>query len=583
MKKKNLFSCVALLLAVVMVVGLFAGCNTEKPVETNPKETQGGTNKPAETDPKEEAPKEIVTLEIFAGTPGTYENLWWTEILEEKLGVRVQLVGMDKELLDTYIASGDLPDIMRIDDPETQKLAYEAGLLVNFDEKKDLLPNVYELYPAGALQFQRDKYSDGGLYTLPVGPDTAASTYGWENYATRLDFEYYLEYVKANGEPELEDIEDFIPVLKWIQEKYPTNEDGQAAYGMTIFSDWDGGRHSFADYIAQQYGVKQVGYNEINMDTLESISIFDDASYYKRMLKFLFDANQAGILDPDSMTQTWDDYQAKIKSRRSYSSFAFTMPDQVKIVPFKNQNSVNMTAAPQIGHSSGTWGFCVSANSEYVDLACQFLNFIIDEENWWELCFGPQGEYWDVNEQGQPYVTEFGKQMDADPNVKFSTGGNISDATAIKLWNWRPLSVDHVYSQYGVTYNTSAWPTASEEDKDEISKLWEQWLVDVHGFKHPGGTVSELTAMSGLGLQSAARAGATGAAAPDALVELAGRLKAVVPTMSWQMVYATSEAEFESIWDAMVEQVTEMGVDEYNKWYLEDYLAGIEGYEKYCY
>ena len=44
---------VALLLAIVMVVGLFAGCNTEKPVETKPQETQGGTNKPAETKPAE--------------------------------------------------------------------------------------------------------------------------------------------------------------------------------------------------------------------------------------------------------------------------------------------------------------------------------------------------------------------------------------------------------------------------------------------------------------------------------------------------------------------------------------------------
>ena len=46
---------VALLLAIVMVVGIFAGCNTEKPVETKPQETQGGTNKPAETQPASNA------------------------------------------------------------------------------------------------------------------------------------------------------------------------------------------------------------------------------------------------------------------------------------------------------------------------------------------------------------------------------------------------------------------------------------------------------------------------------------------------------------------------------------------------
>ena len=41
---------VALLLVLVMVVGMFAACDTNKPVETKPQETQGN-NKPAETKP----------------------------------------------------------------------------------------------------------------------------------------------------------------------------------------------------------------------------------------------------------------------------------------------------------------------------------------------------------------------------------------------------------------------------------------------------------------------------------------------------------------------------------------------------
>ena len=42
---------VALLLVLVMVVGMFAACDTNKPVETKPGETQ--PNKPAETKPAE--------------------------------------------------------------------------------------------------------------------------------------------------------------------------------------------------------------------------------------------------------------------------------------------------------------------------------------------------------------------------------------------------------------------------------------------------------------------------------------------------------------------------------------------------
>ena len=41
----------ALVLAVVMVLSVFAGCNNTKPVETKPNETKPAETKPAETTP----------------------------------------------------------------------------------------------------------------------------------------------------------------------------------------------------------------------------------------------------------------------------------------------------------------------------------------------------------------------------------------------------------------------------------------------------------------------------------------------------------------------------------------------------
>ena len=93
---------VALLLAIVMVVGIFAGCNTEKPVETKPGETQ--PNKPAETKPAEtEAPfshpvtTDPITITVLTtrhsqATNGPKDSYWfnWLEHwLHEEYGYNV--------------------------------------------------------------------------------------------------------------------------------------------------------------------------------------------------------------------------------------------------------------------------------------------------------------------------------------------------------------------------------------------------------------------------------------------------------------------------------------------------------------
>ena len=88
---KNIKKLLALLLAVVMVVSVLAACNNEKPVETKPKETQGG-NKPAETKPNE-TPAEPVKLtfmfangEIVEGSIGWH----WVKQIEEHCNVEIE-------------------------------------------------------------------------------------------------------------------------------------------------------------------------------------------------------------------------------------------------------------------------------------------------------------------------------------------------------------------------------------------------------------------------------------------------------------------------------------------------------------
>ena len=54
------------------------------------------------------------------------------------------------------------------------------------------------------------------------------------------------------------------------------------------------------------YGVDEVGFVLSSADGSVYQSIIDSNSLYMRSLKLYFEANQLGLVDPESTTQNWD-------------------------------------------------------------------------------------------------------------------------------------------------------------------------------------------------------------------------------------------------------------------------------------
>jgi hypothetical protein len=58
---------------------------------------------------------------------------------------------------------------------------------------------------------------------------------------------------------------------------------------------------------------------------------------------------------------------------------------------------------------------------------------------------------------------------------------------------------------------------------------------------------------------------------------------AVVAPESWKMVYAASEAEFESIWKKMVSDAKGLGADRINQYYADTYRKAVADGARYVY
>lgn len=104
-----------------------------------------------------------------------------------------------------------------------------------------------------------------------------------------------------------------------MQELEPKNEQGKKTYAFSLWSDWDG---NYKMTLAKQFA-NMLGYDEIpdtavyvKADEEKYYDFLSEDSWYMKSLKLYYEANQMGLLDPDSLTQKFDDVVAKYKDGR---------------------------------------------------------------------------------------------------------------------------------------------------------------------------------------------------------------------------------------------------------------------------
>jgi putative aldouronate transport system substrate-binding protein len=438
---------------------------------------------------------------------------------------------------------------------------------LNWDDHKDKLPNVYNNLPL-AVQYRRDNMSagTGGLYSLGGDYTPDVATTGQENLGPYLRWDYYKEL----GMPVLNEIEDYLPLLKRMQDAHPVNEAGQRVYGISMFTDWGNSPLSMADF----YGTWVTHNTEIDMVKNTMKSILDNDSSFKRSLQFYFNANQLGILDPDSITQGYNDMLAKGKAGRVLFSWwpwgtpgEFRTPEReaagigYRLVPFTNEKVYGTTVSAKPVSDSRSW--VISKNTKHLDKALAFIDFMYSYDGIWLIQNGRRGGKWDLDENGEPYLTRLGVDIQYN-GAAFPTGGTQGEAGGIMPGlHWRS-----VHPVYGRQINTVDWikkdfaPTESALEAD-----WKRIMNardDVDYFtQHNMLAVPPFAPMD---------------PAPDNIALIINRVNEVVVPLSWQMAYARDQAEFDRLWAEMVEQAKGRGLDTLVQWVRDAYArAKITG------
>lgn len=548
--------------------------------------TAAGTTKATTTGATTTAAPEIVTLTGYTmyGNNTVDEAAWYTKYLLENLSIKLEFMTATDpiQMMQALMASGELPDIVGFTSKTFSKNAADAGLLLCLDDYQDKLPNLYG--SNGQFQYGIDFYranvSDEThkLYAVP----TSVGVMDLINYDPQLRWDIY----KQVGSPKIATLEDYLPVLKDMVDAYPETEDGLKTYGLSLFPSWDGRSMANATYVSVIYGVD----SEYSCNLCETpvdgkgtpIAILDNNSQYKRVLKFFFEANQMGILDPDSATQTWDIIVEKWgKGRIMYSPWNwsvgdFNVPANTDIDAFKGYASVWPEDARQgiypDQYVGSTWDLALSSATKNIDAALRFFDFYYSFEGMDLTMNGPQGVIWDIGSDGKRYITDAGWDILENQSGAMPDGGKLG--AALGIINAQTISSYTINpASPGQTLGWGLWESTLMR---KPTKLLADWRAATGGYAN-----SLALAKATNRVVKSTQAVKMVTPADDDMTAIMNQIGDVLKTASWQMVFAKSESEFEAIWAKAQSDADGLGMANVMTWYLAAWQDALVNADKY--
>ena len=403
----------------ILVVSLLAGCGQTKDGNKDGK-TQG------ENDP--------ITFTVYIADPNSNAENFESPVaqkIKEATGVTLDveyLVGDNKQKVALMATSGQYPDIVFA--KGESNILIEAGAFIDLTDLIEKYgPNLKKLY---GEYMPRLRYSleDPSIYTL--------GSYGVreERFEPSAGFQLQHAVVKELGYPEIKTVKDYENAIKQYMEKHPTI-DGQPTIGVSLLADGWRTLITVTNPAAAATGQNgDDGEWFVDQETLKPV-IHNTRPEEKEYYRWLNHMYNIGLLDPDSFTQKYDAYEAKIASGRvlglidapwQYGNAQTTLRRDGKeermygIYPVTLSEEFENKDFMSGGYSAG-WGVGITTSCKDPVRAIKFLDWLASDEaqilnNW-----GIEGVHYTVDENGKRVIPEEEwEKRRSDPEYGKKTG-----------------------------------------------------------------------------------------------------------------------------------------------------------------
>lgn len=349
--------------------------------------------------------------------------------ITKRTGVKLEIshpVGGDEQAIPLMIASGDYPDLI-YSKGDLNKLI-DAGAVIPLDDLiEEKGENLKAMYGEQITRL-RNSLEDPQIYHLGTGGVT------FSQLKTSGTVQIQLDVLEELGYPEITTLEEYEAALTDYIAKYP-EIDGQPTIGLSLLgSDWRwlitvGNPAGFAA------GYQDDGQWHVDEETGET--------HYKFMLpevreyfKWLNHMNDIGLLDPESFTQTFDSYIAKLSSGRVLGTADQDWNVSQAVAVLKADDKANRLWAPlpvtvsdeQVSQSTrdagftGTMGISISSTSDKQEEAFEFLDWMASEEAQILTNWGVEGVHYDIVDGKRVQKPEDRENANTNPNYSTDAG-----------------------------------------------------------------------------------------------------------------------------------------------------------------
>lgn len=529
-----------------------------------------------------------MTIDVFSSTANIQgvQTGWFAKLVKDKFNLKLNLIAPNvaggDTLFETRSAAGNLGDIVITGTGNGRLEKLVKSKLIT-----DMTPYIKDAKNIKRFQSAVDHVTEvagaDGVWGIPSAVSSQPATEPSEGdepaAAPYIRWDYYREI----GYPEIKDFDDFLDVMKQMQDKARADTGQDDIYALSLFGDWDGAMMQNAQAIASWLGYGTVNSVLTKADGSDDQSILKEGGVYEQVLKFLNEAQRMGLVDPESSTQTWDNLSTKTTEGKVLVSLWSWLGQPRQNTPANKEKGVGFMLAPLQSMEIYSDGFTPMGIDPVISLGSKAKNKqrLVNFIDW---LYSPEGVYaqasnaggsvcpedlcWTSTDEGNE-LTEFGQKAMNDSDgleVPEDWGGSEYNKGVSSL-NMKMVAQNDIDPNTDETYNSALWKT----ELAKSNKLRDDWS------SHMDGALNSIEYLQKTNKLLVAAGASYVAPAEDSTIStVRSQIQTEVKNGSWQAVFAKDEAEFDSKLQTMRDTVNGLGYDQVEKLDMENAQAQNE-------
>jgi len=581
---------VSLLVASTMIMATLAGCGSSAggaaPAADNGSaaatDSSAASTDSAAADTTAASSGDVMSIEVYDAA-ANFQGLqtgWFDKVVKDRFNIDLNIIAPQvagDAIYQTRTSSGNLGDIVLLDSVDFADCVKE-GLI------KDITADIANYPNLNAYMDQIKVYNsglegnNGEIYGIPTQMmNTSPTSYSQDViYSSPL---LRWDLYKEIGSPDIKDLDGLVDALGQMQAAHPTNDAGDPCYAVSLWPDWDGNDNMMGIANVVQlttwYGEKIKDSAILKADGKTFVPLTDKTASYYKILKFLNKLNKAGLVDPDSGTQDWNAACAKMGAGQVYMFWYswqvgfWNSQDRLNdgtamiFIPVADQNYY---ADADAYYGSGrVFGVGSGVDDAKYKTIMEFLDWYASPEGLEFQHAGIKDFNYTVGADGKFTAINDNALMDNLPVPEEYGGAGYSDGNnQINEWIVSANSVD---PNTGETYAKDYWSSWKESTKTQMKKEW----AEKFGAEEPAEWMKKNNKL---------------VISPNVAVSLISdtadisvirnQCEETLEDYSWQMIFADSDAAFDSMWDEMTATMDGNGYQDLYKFDCEKWQPQID-------